>query len=90
VKTLGHIPLAVGHDFPHRLWKACGKAAVDIQEDRVVIADSPVCTDVVRPPDGGAMRAAIYARVSTFDQEPENQLAEVRRVRFSIWFSCHC
>lgn len=26
-----------------------------------------------------SMRAAIYARVSTFDQEPENQLAEVRR-----------
>ena len=25
------------------------------------------------------MRAAIYARVSTFDQEPENQLTEVRR-----------
>jgi DNA invertase Pin-like site-specific DNA recombinase len=25
------------------------------------------------------MRAASYARVSTFDQEPENQLAEVRR-----------
>jgi DNA invertase Pin-like site-specific DNA recombinase len=25
------------------------------------------------------MRAAIYARVSTFDQEPENQLAELRR-----------
>jgi DNA invertase Pin-like site-specific DNA recombinase len=25
------------------------------------------------------VRAAIYARVSTFDQEPENQLAEVRR-----------
>jgi DNA invertase Pin-like site-specific DNA recombinase len=25
------------------------------------------------------MRCAIYARVSTFDQEPENQLAEVRR-----------
>ena len=25
------------------------------------------------------MRAGIYARVSTFDQEPENQLAEVRR-----------
>ena len=25
------------------------------------------------------MRAAIYARVSTLDQEPENQLAEVRR-----------
>jgi DNA invertase Pin-like site-specific DNA recombinase len=25
------------------------------------------------------MRSAIYARVSTFDQEPENQLAEVRR-----------
>jgi DNA invertase Pin-like site-specific DNA recombinase len=27
----------------------------------------------------GPTRAAIYARVSTFDQEPENQLAEVRR-----------
>ena len=25
------------------------------------------------------MRAAIYARVSTFDQEPENQLVEIRR-----------
>jgi DNA invertase Pin-like site-specific DNA recombinase len=25
------------------------------------------------------MRAAIYARVSTFEQEPENQLAELRR-----------
>src|SRR5439155_23202668 len=25
------------------------------------------------------MRSAIYARVSTFDQEPENQLAELRR-----------
>ena len=25
------------------------------------------------------MRAAIYARVSTFDQEPENQLTEIRR-----------
>jgi len=25
------------------------------------------------------MRAAIYARVSTFDQEPENQLCEIRR-----------
>src|SRR5262245_1422254 len=25
------------------------------------------------------MRVAIYARVSTFDQEPENQLAELRR-----------
>lgn len=25
------------------------------------------------------MRAAIYARVSTFDQEPENQLQEIRR-----------
>ena len=25
------------------------------------------------------MRAAIYARVSTFDQDPENQLAELRR-----------
>jgi hypothetical protein len=24
------------------------------------------------------MRAAIYARVSTFDQEPENQLQELR------------
>ncbi len=25
------------------------------------------------------MRAALYARVSTFDQEPENQLAELRQ-----------
>src|SRR6266576_6346290 len=25
------------------------------------------------------VKAAIYARVSTFDQEPENQLAELRR-----------
>jgi DNA invertase Pin-like site-specific DNA recombinase len=25
------------------------------------------------------MRAAIYARVSTVDQEPENQLRELRR-----------
>lgn len=25
------------------------------------------------------MRAALYGRVSTFDQEPENQLAELRR-----------
>ncbi len=25
------------------------------------------------------MRAALYARVSTFDQEPENQLAELRK-----------
>ena len=25
------------------------------------------------------MRVAIYARVSTFDQEPENQLAELRQ-----------
>ena len=25
------------------------------------------------------MRCAIYARVSTLDQEPENQLAELRR-----------
>jgi hypothetical protein len=58
VKTLGHIPLAVGHGFPHRLWKACGKATVDIQEHRVVIADSPVCTDVVRTPAGRGMRAA--------------------------------
>ena len=27
------------------------------------------------------MRAALYARVSTLDQEPENQLAELRRMR---------
>jgi len=25
------------------------------------------------------MKAALYARVSTVDQEPENQLAEIRR-----------
>ena len=28
---------------------------------------------------GGRVRAALYARVSTLDQEPENQLAELRR-----------
>ena len=33
-----------------------------------------------------AIRAAVYARVSTFDQEPENQLAELRRyVRARSW-----
>ena len=32
------------------------------------------------------MRAAIYARVSTVDQEPENQLQELRRyVRARSW-----
>jgi putative DNA-invertase from lambdoid prophage Rac len=35
------------------------------------------------------MRAAIYARVSTFDQEPENQLQELRRyVEARGWTSC--
>ncbi len=29
--------------------------------------------------NGRGVRAAIYARVSTFDQDPENQLAELRR-----------
>jgi DNA invertase Pin-like site-specific DNA recombinase len=34
------------------------------------------------------MRAAIYARVSTFDQEPENQLGEIRRyVGARVWTS---
>ncbi len=34
------------------------------------------------------MRVAIYARVSTFDQEPENQLAELRQyVRARGWTS---
>jgi DNA invertase Pin-like site-specific DNA recombinase len=28
---------------------------------------------------GSIMRVAIYARVSTLDQEPENQLTELRR-----------
>ncbi len=33
-----------------------------------------------------AIRAAVYARVSTLDQEPENQLAELRRyVRARSW-----
>ena len=33
-------------------------------------------------------RAAIYARVSTLDQEPENQLAELRRyVAARCWTS---
>ncbi len=35
------------------------------------------------------MRAAIYARVSTLDQEPENQLAELRRyVQARGWEAC--
>ena len=35
------------------------------------------------------MRAAIYARVSTLDQEPENQLAELRRyVEARSWEAC--
>jgi DNA invertase Pin-like site-specific DNA recombinase len=29
--------------------------------------------------DGDVVKAALYARVSTFDQEPENQLAELRQ-----------
>ncbi len=29
--------------------------------------------------NGRTVRAAVYARVSTFDQDPENQLAELRR-----------
>ncbi len=34
------------------------------------------------------MKAAIYARVSTFDQEPENQLQELRRyVEARAWTS---
>ena len=33
-----------------------------------------------------AIRAAVYPRVSTLDQEPENQLAELRRyVRARSW-----
>src|SRR6202163_3528324 len=37
------------------------------------------------------MRAAIYARVSTFDQEPENQLQELRRyVAARGWTAVEC
>ena len=34
-----------------------------------------------------ALRAAIYARVSTLDQEPENQMAELREppIDAPIW-----
>jgi DNA invertase Pin-like site-specific DNA recombinase len=35
------------------------------------------------------MRAAIYGRVSTLDQEPENQLAEIRRYTEARGWSCH-
>lgn len=35
------------------------------------------------------MRAAIYARVSTLDQEPENQLAELRRYVDARGWSVH-
>ena len=34
-------------------------------------------------------RAAIYARVSTFDQEPENQLAELRQYVTARGWSAH-
>src|SRR5215467_9202907 len=35
------------------------------------------------------MRAAIYARVSTFDQESENQLAELRRYALARQWTSH-
>ena len=35
------------------------------------------------------MRAALYARVSTFDQEPENQLAELRKYVQARGWSAH-
>src|SRR6516164_2532905 len=35
------------------------------------------------------MRAAIYARVSTFDQEPENQLQELRRYVTARGWTAH-
>ena len=35
------------------------------------------------------MRAALYARVSTFDQEPENQLAELRQYVTARGWSAH-
>jgi DNA invertase Pin-like site-specific DNA recombinase len=34
------------------------------------------------------MRAAVYARVSTTDQEPENQLAELRQYAAARGWSC--
>src|SRR5688572_31863054 len=39
----------------------------------------PVPVSSGRKKEGPPMRAAIYARVSTLDQEPENQLQELRR-----------
>ena len=35
------------------------------------------------------LRAAIYARVSTLDQEPENQLAELRKYVQARGWSAH-
>ena len=58
---------------------ACLRVAVDVREPGVDIPPS-------QGGDGAVMRAAIYARVSTLDQEPENQLAELRRyVRARSW-----
>ena len=36
-----------------------------------------------------SLRAAIYTRVSTFDQEPENQLAELRKYVQARGWSAH-
>src|SRR5437899_2505135 len=43
------------------------------------ILSRPLDLQAQQAPGGLTMRAAIYARVSTFDQEPENQLQELRR-----------
>src|ERR1700724_2051978 len=51
-----------------------GKCRMSVQ-----IARLPVILREPHDHGGSPMRSAIYAHVSTFDQEPESQLAEIRR-----------
>jgi len=49
--------------FPHGLWKHCGKGTADTHVHRVIIANSPVCTEVVRPLRiGGSAQCATSRR----------------------------
>lgn len=78
LKALGHLPLAVDDAFPPRLWKACGKGVIDVKNSASLLPIHRFAPKLYAH-HGGTMKSAIYARVSTFDQEPENQLAELRR-----------
>src|SRR5436190_21909603 len=54
-----------------------GAAGIDQARAATRTAGSDADTERRRSPSG--LKAAVYARVSTLDQEPENQLAELRR-----------